>query len=130
MAKEIVKFNDKEFQLYKNRILDRGKIYRNLEGTLYLRIGPEEMIKEESSFVRRLHELGFPVPEVQDEGIYKGLGFYIESSVGNVSLGELFQEEYKRTGEVHSRNFNTYCEMMSRFLSIQLESIEDVNGSG
>ena len=118
----------KEWTYIKDRLLDRGQVYRRFDSSQYLRTGTIEEINAEVGFVRNLRQRGFPVPEVLGQGEINGLGYYTERSVGKVSLGEHFQSEYVSQGKVSDTTFTAYCEMTCKFLAAQLDPANRING--
>lgn len=130
MKEKPLEIHGREWIYVKNRILDSGQVYRSPDDSQYLRIGAIEELNAEATFVRDLYHRGFPVPEVLGQGETNGLGYYVERSVGKRSFGEYFQSEYASQGRVSDATFAVYCEMMYKFLAVQLDPANRIKGEG
>lgn len=129
MKEKPLEIHGEKWAYVKDRLLDRGQVYRSFDNSQYLRIGTISGINAEAAFVRNLHQRGFPVPEVLGQGEINGLGYYIERSIGKVSFGERFQNEYTSRGKVNDTTFTAYCDMMCQFLAAQLDSANYIKGT-
>lgn len=112
--------NGEDWIYIKKREL-RGSVFRSSDGSRYLRIGKADDINTEYTFVKRLYQGGFPVPETLEQGEIQGSSYYIERSIGDVPLGDKFRDEYASQGKVAPATFEAFCNTMCQFLSAQLE---------
>ncbi|KKT91254.1 MAG: hypothetical protein UW92_C0015G0004 [Candidatus Jorgensenbacteria bacterium GW2011_GWA2_45_13] len=117
---KIISLNGENWAYIKKREF-HGSVFRSSDGSKYLRIGNVDDINTEFTFVRRLYQGGFPVPEALEQGEILGSGYYIERSIGDVPLSDKFRDEYALQGKVGSDTFEAFCNTMCQFLSAQLE---------
>src|SRR4051812_45150761 len=97
-----------EWRLIKDRgaITKTGQVYRSPDGQQILRTGSPEGITQEAEFVREIFRRGFPIPEVTGSGLTEdGLGYFIETSVGEQHFGDTFRDEYAKHGEIQNVSF-------------------------
>ena len=113
-----------EWRLIKDRgaIAKTGQVYRSSDGQKILRTGSPDEIAQEAEFVRELSRHGFPTPEVTGTGLTKdGLGYFIETSVGEQHFGDNFRDEYAKHGEIQDASFNVFASICLRFVEAQLK---------
>lgn len=113
-----------EWKLIKDRgaITKTGQVYRSPDGKKILRTGSPDGIAQEAKFVREISRRGFPTPEVTGSGLTKdGLGYFIETSVGEQHFGDIFREEYAKHGGIQDASFNVFASICLRFVEAQLK---------
>lgn len=108
-----------QFRYIKSRRMG-GAVYTNEAKDKFLRTANKEEIRGEVNLTRDLKERGFPVPTVLDHGEFGGgLFYYIESSIGTRTFGELFKKETDEHGGVTDKTFNAFTEVALRYASAQ-----------
>lgn len=113
-----------EWRLIKVRgsIAKTGQVYRSPDGQEILRTGSPDGIAQEAEFLREISRRGFPIPEVTASGRTKdGLGYFIETSVGEQNFGDIFRDEYARHGEIQDASFTAFASICLRFVEAQLK---------
>ena len=99
------------------------KIYRSVDGLKYLRIGDIDKTKSEVTYIEKLRELDFPVPEILDQGMTpESLYYFVERSVGGRSFGDTFREEYALHGAVSDESVKSFSEIVCTFFRAQIKS--------
>lgn len=99
-----------------------GAVYKNDDGSRYVRVANINDIHGEVNFTKELHERHFPVPRVLDEGkISDTLHYYIEESLGNTVFGEQFQKETKEHGAVLDSTFDRFTEVVLTYARAQFD---------
>lgn len=119
-----LQFHDQTWEYVKDRTLERGQVFRSADGMQYMRTGEPERIAEEVAFARQVQANGFPVPEVQEDGLLpdSDLAYYIEKSLGGQTFGIQFMDEYALDGKVSDTTFDHYIAIVVHFLQAQLDS--------
>lgn len=99
-----------------------GAVYVNATKNKYARTGDASEIHGEVNLTRELKTRGFPVPEVIDEGsLGRGLYYYIESALGDVVFGELFQKETKENNVVSDATFDRFTTVALEYAQAQFD---------
>lgn len=119
--KEILKFRGEKWNFTKERLLTNSKVYKSIDGSKYLHIGNNKNIKKEISYSKKLHKLGFPIPDLLEYDKIKNYSYYIERSAGKKSFGDKFCEEYKLQSQVSSNTLELLCDTICIFLSSQIK---------
>lgn len=122
IEQETTEFIGDKWNYVKERLFTDSKVYRSVDGLKYLRIGETGNIKSEAAYVKKLHELGFPVPEMLEQGEIHGHGYYVERSVGGTSFGDKFREECASQGQVSPDSLESFCDIVCIFLRAQIKS--------
>jgi Ser/Thr protein kinase RdoA (MazF antagonist) len=97
---------------------DVVSIYRGQDA--YLRIGSEEVLRQEMEAHKHLHEQGFPVPPLIRDGERDGLFYYVEMSAGD-TFGDLFDHYTKTYGNVPGEGFDAFLNIVLRYAEAQLQ---------
>ncbi|MFC5184800.1 phosphotransferase [Actinomadura harenae] len=65
-----------------------GAVWRSADGSRFKRTGPE--ILAEAAFLRRVRTMGYPVPQILEEGhVGDGSGFFVEEALPGSSLHQM-----------------------------------------
>ncbi len=120
--REIVKLSGKIFSHVKTRVYTPVSIYR--AENEFLRIGPRDIIGEELALHKKLLEFDFPIPRILSEGEMDDQYYYIETSLGDTLLGDIFWEDMKRDGIVSDENFRKLLVLVEKFARAQLKTVE------
>lgn len=90
----------------------------------FLRIGPKDAIVKELNSHKRLLEFAFPIPQILSEGEMDNRYYYIETSLGNTLLSDIFLADTERQGAVADKNFRKLSELVEKFARAQLKTAE------
>lgn len=112
----------KTYSHIKTREYTPVSIYRNENE--FLRIGPKDIIVQELTLHKKLLEFGFPVPQILSEEEKDNLYYYIETSLGDTLLGDIFWEDTKKNGVVADENFQKLLVLVEKFVRAQLRTVE------
>lgn len=118
---EIVKIKGKVFQHIKTRAYTPISVYKG-EG-LILRKGQKDLIEPELQTHKSLLGYGFPVPKIVEEDKLDTEYYYLEESLGDTLLGDLFWEDYKNNEEISDKNFEILLKISKQFASAQPKTI-------
>jgi hypothetical protein len=88
----------------------------------YLRIGSVEKISSDLALHKRMEIAGFPVAKLICEGELDGKTYFIESSVGERTLSEIFTEETKTSGAISEQSFDQFLTIVNQFAQAQLRT--------
>ncbi len=108
---------NKTYKLVKVRRQEPVAVYRG-EG-VFLRIGEAQIIDEELRMHRNLLAYGFPAAEIITDGEHAGARYVIEKSLGEITLGGLFHDEYKKSGAVSDGSFQKFVALAERHARAQ-----------
>ena len=100
------------------------KIYKSEDKTRFLRIGNKESLTKEVKLHKSLFQYGFPVPPIIAEGEEGQKAYYIERSLGEKHLGNIFRDEYTAIGKISDVHFDSLVLMSKRFVKAQLKTIQ------
>jgi hypothetical protein len=89
----------------------------------YMRIGLPTIIAHEESLHRRLWDAGFPVAQILQTGEVNGQPFFVEASLGDSVLGELFEAEMQAHGVVTDASFRNLLMIVLRWAEAQLQHV-------
>lgn len=117
-----MQINGENYEEVKSRELTKGKVFRNTDASKYLRVGVIKDIMKEALHVESLYNLGFPVPNVLEIGQIGDKGYYVEKSIGELTFGEKFHDEYLSLGEVGANTFKSFCDIICIYFHSQLNS--------
>lgn len=121
MMEPSIDINGKTFHLV---VVQRGGItavYKSHDEIL--RIGDREKITKDLILHKKMELFGFPVARLIGEGELEGLGYFIESSLGEKHLGNQFAEDVRETGAIRDASFQLLLGIVDRFGRAQLKSI-------
>lgn len=117
---EKITVDGKTFAHVKTREYTPVSIYQNEDS--FLRIGPKDLILPELNLHKNLLEFDFPVPKIISEGEKDGKYYYIETSLGKILLGDIFWEDYKKSGFVSDDNFKILLSLTEKFAKAQIKT--------
>lgn len=121
-----MKIKGQTFMKIKDREFNDCEVYKSLDGLKYLRIGKtKNIMKDEALYVESLYNLGFPVPRVIEQGQIGNREFYIEQSIGKITLGDMFNKEYILQGKINQITFKYFCNIICNYFNAQLNSLVD-----
>lgn len=98
-------------------------IYKGV--SCYLRIGPKEYIDQEISYHKNLLQFGFPVPQIITRGQFQGFDYFIETSLGEEHLGQIFSFNCEERAIVSELDFKKLLTVTSAFTNAQLKTIKN-----
>ena len=116
---EEISIEGKIFVFIKDRILG-GKVYASQDKSEYLRTANMADVADEANLIKDLYERGFPVPKVLATGtLEKGIAYYVESSIGERTFGDIFMDETEAQGRVSEESFDAFVRVMKRYSAAQ-----------
>ncbi len=115
--------NNQNFEYIKTRMYVPVSVYKGENS--FLRIGPKNLISEEISKHKKLIGFGFPVAEILSEGEFEDLYYFIEKSLGDEILGDIFWEETKNNRNISDYHFEGFLKITSKFGEAQLNTVQD-----
>jgi len=118
-----IALGDKQYQHVKTREYTPVSVYKGVGE--FLRIGPQGLIAPELALHKKLLGYGFPVPGIVAEGEKNGKTYYIEQSLGDELLGDIFWEDCKRDGRISDEHFNSLLTVAEKFAQAQLKTASD-----
>lgn len=114
-----VSVGDKNFIYLKDRLMG-GRVFSNPDKSEYLRTAAPAEIAGEINLTKDLYTRGFPVPEVVGSGELKdGVAYYIEKSIGEHVLGEVFITDTKKYGSVSEESFTVFIQIVKKYCEAQ-----------
>lgn len=124
MNRSIVSVDGQIFELVCTRGPDGRSTYRGT-GT-YLRMGPREELEPEYVRHQQLWNLGFPVARLVQAGERAGQFYYIEESLGDPVFGDIFTDEWKRSGVIADAMFAAFLANVRDWAETQLRTASTV----
>lgn len=118
-----LKLGDKIYIHVKTRAYTPVSIYKT--DTEILRIGPKDLMAPELDLHKKLLSNGFPVPKILAEGEHAGKFYYIEQSLGENLLGDIFWEDCKKDGRISDNHFKSLLELTEKFAEAQLKTVSE-----
>jgi hypothetical protein len=100
-------FGGVAFEFVKSQRDGNSAVYKGPES--YLCIGTPEKIKSDLALHKRMESAGFPVARLIAEGDLDGKAYFIESSVGEKTLSQMFAEETEAAGSISEGSFNLHA---------------------
>ncbi len=88
----------------------------------FLRIGQKKFILNDLKKHKSLIESGFVVPIILADGVQEQEYYYIEKSIGNISIGDALEADYMKTGVVTDKNFEKFLLAVTDFIDKQINS--------
>ncbi len=119
---EAILIKDKKYTHVKTREYTPVSVYRNQEE--FLRIGPKELITPELELHKRLLSYDFPIPNLLTEGEIEEGFYYIEKSLGENLLGDIFWEDCKNVDQISKEHFQSFLNLSERFAEAQLKTAQ------
>ena len=111
------------FQLVTSQRDGESAVYRSEDGSRYLRIGKTERIRKDLELHKQMEAAGFPVATLVGEGETGGKHYFIESSLGEGRLGDLFGDDVSRDGAIAEEHFSKFLSVVERFGRAQLTTV-------
>lgn len=99
---------------------DTTAIYKS--SNAFLRIGDPSRIESDLNLHYEMLNKGFPVSRILSVGSHENEAYFIESSLGEKHLGELFAEDTAEYGSIQQRTFEMYLNIVSTFAQAQLDT--------
>ncbi len=120
---EKIVLNDRVFEFLVNQRGFESAIYKSNDS--YLRIGKPEKINPNLELHKQMEAQGFPVAKLLEEGALGEELYFIESSLGNSHLGNVFAEEYKLHGSISAETFENFILIAEKFAQAQIATQSD-----
>lgn len=120
---QAVVLNNKTYELVKIQRADISAIYKNSDE--YLRIGDKKKITKDLENHRNMEKASFPVAKILEEGELDGMQYFLETSLGEQMIGEIFQEDIQQLGVIRDANFNIFLLIVESFAKAQLNTKKD-----
>jgi len=115
---ENLNIGGKTFKLVRIQRGGTTGVYRS--GNEYLRLGDPAKIKRDLDFHKKMESFKFPVAKLISEGEFGGQYYFIESSLGEKHLGQVFLEDMQKDGVVSQTHFELLLDVAGRFAKAQL----------
>lgn len=98
----------------------------------FLRIGEPRVIESHISLHRRMLECGFPVAAIVDTGVLDTRAYFIETSLGEKSLSDLFYADYTEKSVISEEHFLRLVDITRQYLHAQFRTAtsRDVDAFG
>lgn len=125
MAYKNINIDGKVFTHVKAREFSPVSIYKG--GNYFLKTGPKDILEKELNFQKHLVELGFPVPKVITEE-EDGTLYFIEESLGNDNLENIFSQDMKERKEISDEHFNQFLSITKIYANSQIKTNTECNG--
>jgi len=113
------------FEFIAFRVRGQVAIYRGVDA--YLRIGPEAEVRRQLAAQTKLQSLGTPAPQVLDQGRMSTFYYYIESSLGNTSLGTEFERTASKGLTASNATFDTMLKLVGALTNAQIQTLKPAN---
>jgi aminoglycoside phosphotransferase (APT) family kinase protein len=124
MNRATVSVDGQTFELVYTPLPDRRATYRGA-GT-YLRMGPREEVEPVYARHQQLWNLGFPVARLLQAGERAGQFYYIEESLGDQVLGDIFTDEWQRSGAIADATFAAFLTTARSWAEAELRTAATV----
>jgi len=115
--------NNKVFNYVKTREYTPVSVFKSDDE--FLRIGPKDLLEPELDFQKKLLDYNFPIPKIIAEGEYNNEFYFIEESLGNVTLADLFWEDNKTQGYISDEHFASFLAVSKEYAKAQLKTSTD-----
>lgn len=120
MEKEIT-IDGEVFQHVKTRSHVPVSVYKG--NGCFLRIGPPDLIQKEQDLHKRLTGFDFPIPKIIKEGAFEGRSYFVETSLGDKLIGDVFLEDIAHLGHISDEHFQEFLVITEKFALAQLKTI-------
>lgn len=110
----------KEYQLVKTRTYVPISVYKGID--TFLRLGSKDELEPEAQLHKKLLDFGFPVPNITADGEISGLYYYIEQSLGDKHLGEVFAQDMQSHGQISDDHFQLLLDLINKYATAQLRT--------
>ena len=121
LAPKNLSIDGEEFELVKTRISAPVSVYKG--NGVFLRIGPKDLLQKELERHRNLVSSGFPVAEIMKEGEFATQYYFVEKSLGEDILGDVFWEDSKEQRSISEEHFDQFMSVTEKFATAQLGTI-------
>lgn len=101
-------------------IVSRDLVSIYVANDVYLRIGPEQVLRPEMEAHQRMHVLEFPVLPVLNSGQHQGSFYYTEASAGE-TFGDLFDNQAGQLGDIQETSFAAFLQIVLNYANTQLQ---------
>ncbi len=89
----------------------------------YLRIGESVRIERDLKRHKKMEENGLPVAPLITDGELNGQRYFIERSLGEKRLRDLFEEDTARYGTISESNFESFLRITELFGRAQIKTV-------
>lgn len=100
------------------------KLYVNKKRSQYLRLGGTDIIDKEVAQHHHLIDGGFPVAKIIKKDKWQNLSYWIEESLGEKHLADIFADEYKENGCITEKTFQLFLTIVEKFKTAQLKILK------
>lgn len=114
-----------DWQFIKRRTAADGGVWRSADGAFYKRTG-DQSVRAEGDFQHRMAEVGYPVPQVIARGVEDGRYFFVEHSLGDVSLHDAALAGADAGGQVADSVIDAAASISGRLLAAQARAAPPV----
>lgn len=118
----------REWEFVKPRTATDGAVWRSDDGAVFKRDGGHDL-RAEAQAQKALGEMGYPVPEIVETGDAKGTSYFIETSLGKMSLHDRALRDVEQTGAVQRTTLDAAAEVSGRLLAAQIRTAASKAGS-
>lgn len=100
------------------------KLYVNKDHSQYLRLGGTEIIDKEVAQHHHLIDGGFPVAKIIKIDKWQNLSYWVEESLGEKHLADIFAYECKVGGDITEKTFQLFLTIVEKFKAAQLKTLK------
>lgn len=104
------------------RVQRGGSSFVYHDNGTYLRIGEPRIIKKHLDAHTLMEAAGFPVPRILMTGEHDGKSFFLETSMGDLRLGDAFANDYVRDGVISDQHFQEFLAIARDLAEAQLKA--------
>lgn len=115
---QTITLQNKIYKLVREQRDGISAIYKN--GDEYVRIGSSEKIVPDLALHKKMEAFGFPVAKLIAEGKLGDQHYFVEHSLGELHLGNLFGGDVSNTGTIGEVHFNEFLKVVEKFAKAQL----------
>lgn len=108
----------KTYELVSTQQRGASAIYRG--SGEYLRIGEKSVIEQSLTVHKTMDAAGYPVAKLTGEGKLGHRYYFSEESLGVRPLGDEFEDDWKRGGNISEEHFRELLQIVERFADAQI----------
>jgi len=99
---------------------DASAIYKSTNA--FMRIGKTDKIARDLAIHKKMEQAGFPVAKLISEGELDGQSYFIETSLGDNHLGEVFAQDVEQGGSIDSQTFDEFVSLAEAYAEAQIRT--------
>jgi hypothetical protein len=100
------------------------RLYVNKNRSQYLRLGNAKIVDKEIALHYQLINEGFPIAKIIKKDKWQNLSYWIEKSLGDKHLTDMFANEYKENGGITEKTFQLFLTIIEEFKTAQLKTLK------